>query len=279
MAPRNTPQKALVETQWLAEHLHDGCLRVVEVADQISKYLRGHIPGAVGWDRVQDMEHPVRADLPTPEQFSDLMSWSGIAADTTVVLYSDGLDRHATWAFFVMKLFGHKDVRLLNGGKLKWEQEGRPLTPEETSVTPTRYRIQKNDFSIRATRDEVLRALDKPSVVLLDVRTPEEFEGGEHPEHPQTGIRRRGHIPGAVHCPWEQSLKPDGSFKSLKELRRLYQSLGITPDKEVITYCRLGVRASHSWFVLKHVLGYDMVRLYDGSWNEWGNLVGAPIEK
>ncbi|MBI4288677.1 MAG: sulfurtransferase [Chloroflexi bacterium] len=279
MSTRYAHPEAIVETEWLARHLDDPGLRVVEVNGNVSEYLRGHIPGAVGWEREQDLEHPVRADVPSQEQFSALMSRSGIAEDSAVVLYGDGLNRHATWAFFVMKLFGHKDVRLLNGGKKKWEKEGRPLTRKRTSVTPTRYQVQGTDPSVRATREEVLRVIGKPSVALLDVRTREEFEGRDHPEHPQTGIRRLGHIPGAAHRPWEEALKEDGSFKSLEDLEQLYRSLGITRDKEVITYCRLGVRASHSWFVLKYVLGNSEVRVYDGSWNEWGNLVGAPIEK
>ncbi len=272
--------EVLVETQWVAEHLDDPKIRLLESNEDVLLYETGHIPGALKLDWVGDLNDPVVRDYLDKEHFEQLMSRLGIANDTTVVLYGDKNNWWATYALWVFKLFGHEDVRIMNGGRKKWTDEGRQLTREVPSYPAAQYRAKdRNDSEIRAFRDEVRQLLGK--VALVDVRSPDEFTGKKlhMPEYPQEGALRGGHIPTAQNIPWAQAVKEDATFKSRQELEQLYAGKGITPDKDVIAYCRIGERSSHTWFVLKYLLGYNNVRNYDGSWTEWGNSVGVPIER
>ncbi len=273
--------EVLVSTEWVAQHLGDPSIVIAEVdADLEANYRQGHIPGAVGWGLHTDLEDPVRRDLPTLAQVEGLLGRSGADASTTIVLYGDGNNRSATWAFWVLKYYRHRDVRLMNGGRKKWASEGRPMSTDVPAPTSRTYKAAIPDKTIRATRDYILANLRKPNLKVLDVRTYEEYSGQLSASQgtQQSEIYRRGHIPGAVHIPWDDGSAEDGTFKPADELRRLYESRGVTADKEVVPYCRLGVRASYSWFVLRYLLGYERVRNYDGSWTEWGNSVGVPIE-
>ena len=272
----------LAETEWVAQHLSDPSLVIAEVnTDPSTTYRQGHIPGSVGWALHTDLEHQLRRDIPSIEQIEGLLGRSGVDNDTTVVLYSDGINRSATWAFWILRYYGHQDVRLINGGRKKWIDEGRPLSTDIPTPTPKVYRAQAPNDALRATKDYIVAHLDDPKVKLLDTRTIEEYQGvlTSAPGTPQPDIYRKGRIPGGTHIPWEDGATQDGTFKPADELRHLYEERGITRDKEVIPYCRLGVRASYSWFVLKYLLGYEKVRNYDGSWTEWGNAVGVPIER
>lgn len=274
--------EALVETQWVADHLHDPNVRIVESDEDLLLYDTGHIPGAVKIDWVQDLNDPVVRDYLDSERFAALMRAKGISNDTTVVLYGDKHNWWATYAFWVFKLFGHRDVRIMNGGRAKWIAEGRPLTREVPSYPPGNYVAPpRNDAEIRAFRDQVLEFVRQRKGVLVDVRSPQEYTGERThmPDYPQEGTLRGGHIPTAVNIPWARAVNEDSTFKSIEELRELYASQGVTPDKEVIAYCRIGERSSHTWFVLTYLLGFPNVRNYDGSWTEWGNSVGLPIEK
>ncbi|MGQ9613364.1 sulfurtransferase [Chloroflexus sp.] len=274
--------KALVETQWVADHLHDPNVRIVESDEDLLLYDTGHIPGAVKIDWVQDLNDPVVRDYLDSEQFALLMRAKGISNDTTVVLYGDKHNWWATYAFWVFKLFGHRDVRIMNGGRAKWIAEGRPLTREVPSYPPGNYVAPpRNDAEIRAFRDQVLEFVRQRKGVLVDVRSLQEYTGERThmPDYPQEGTLRGGHIPTAVNIPWARAVNEDSTFKSVEELRELYAAQGVTPDKEVIAYCRIGERSSHTWFVLTYLLGFPNVRNYDGSWTEWGNSVGLPIEK
>ncbi|HEY8477491.1 MAG TPA: sulfurtransferase, partial [Chloroflexota bacterium] len=223
----------------------------------------------------------VTRDIIGKEALEALLSESGIANDTTVVLYGDNNNWFAAWAFWQLKIYGHRDVRLMDGGRKKWVAEGRPLTKEVPRYPRTSYRAQDPDLSIRAFKEQILEKLGKPGFALVDVRSPKEFSGELlAPENlPQEGAQRGGHIPGAANIPWASAVRDDGTFKSPEELRELYASRGITPDKEIVAYCRIGERSSHTWFVLKYLLGYERVRNYDGSWTEWGSSVRVPIEK
>ncbi|MEF3275261.1 MAG: sulfurtransferase [Chloroflexus sp.] len=274
--------EALVETQWVADHLNDPKVRIVESDEDLLLYETGHIPGAVKIDWVQDLNDPVVRDYLDAERFAELMRKKGISNDTTVVLYGDKHNWWATYAFWVFKLFDHRDVRIMNGGRAKWIAEGRPLTREVPSYPPGNYVAPpRNDARIRAFRDQVLEFVRQRKGVLVDVRSPQEYTGERThmPDYPQEGTLRGGHIPTAVNIPWAKAVNEDSTFKSPDELRQLYASQGVTPDKEVIAYCRIGERSSHTWFVLTYLLGYPNVRNYDGSWTEWGNSVGLPIEK
>ncbi|WP_322816264.1 sulfurtransferase [Chloroflexus sp.] len=274
--------EALVETQWVADHLNDPNVRIVESNEDLLLYDTGHIPGAVKIDWVQDLNDPVVRDYLDSERFAALMRAKGISNDTTVVLYGDKHNWWATYAFWVFKLFGHRDVRIMNGGRAKWIAEGRPLTREVPSYPPGNYVAPpRNDAEIRAFRDQVLEFVRQRKGVLVDVRSPQEYTGERThmPDYPQEGTLRGGHIPTAVNIPWAKAVNEDSTFKSIEELRELYASQGVTPDKEVIAYCRIGERSSHTWFVLTYLLGFPNVRNYDGSWTEWGNSVGLPIEK
>jgi len=272
--------EALVDTDWVAAHLNDPQVRLLESNEDIMLYETGHIPGALKLDWVGDLNDPIVRDYLDKDHFEQLLSRLGISNDTTVVFYGDKNNWWATYALWVFKLFGHKDARILNGGRKKWIDEGREIVKDVPSVTPTTYHAQeRNDSEIRAFRNEVLESLGK--VALVDVRSPDEYTGRKlhMPEYPQEGALRGGHIPTAQSIPWAQAANEDGTFKSREQLEQLYGSKGITPDRDVIAYCRIGERSSHTWFVLKYLLGYDNVRNYDGSWTEWGNSVGVPIER
>lgn len=270
----------LVETEWVAQHLNDPAVRIVESNEDALLYDTGHIPGAVRVDWFTTLQHPVRRDFLTKEEFEALCSSLGISNDTTVVFYGDKSNWFAVYAFWLFEYYGHEKRKVMNGGRARWVAENRPLTTEVPSYPPTQYRAKEPDASIRAFRDDVMRHI-QTGLPLVDVRSPKEYTGEliHMPGYPQEGAQRGGHIPGAVNIPWAQAVGEDGRFKSPEVLRELYQSRGITPDKDIIAYCRIGERSSHTWFVLKYLLGYPKVRNYDGSWTEWGNLVGAPIEK
>ncbi len=272
---------ALVETAWVAEHLGDPKVRILEVDVDTSAYEQGHIPGAVGIHWKRDLETPVTRDIATQEQLEKVLGRAGVSNESTVVLYGDNHNWFAAYAWWLLKYYGHEDVRMMNGGRKKWLEEGRPLVSEVPAPPRTVYRARRPDRSIRAFREDVLRAIGKRKFALVDVRSPREFSGELlAPENlPQEGAQRGGHIPGAQNIPWGENVKEDGTFKSAVELRQLYQSRGITADKEIITYCRIGERSSIAWFALKELLGYPKVRNYDGSWTEYGSLVAVPIER
>ena len=273
--------EVLVSTEWLAEHEEDASVVVAEVNTDLQEtYQQGHVPGAVGWGLHTDLEDQVRRDLPGMAQIEALMGRSGIDNSATVVLYGDGNNRSATWAFWVLKYYRHKDVRLLDGGRTKWIAEGRPLSQVEPVPVAATYKAAVPDRTLRAMKEYIVENLRSPSVVPLDTRVYEEYVGEltSAPGTPQPDIYRKGRIPGAVHAPWDDGAAEDGAFRPVQQLREMYEAKGLDPTKEVIPYCRLGVRASYSWFVLKYLLGYPRVRNYDGSWTEWGNASGVPIE-
>ncbi len=273
--------EVLVETEWVAQHLKDPNLRLVEVDVDTTAYDSGHIPGALGWNWKRDTQQPVRRNIPDRAEFEALMRRSGIANDTTVVLYGDNNNWFATFAYWLLKVYGHNDARVMNGGRKKWVDEHRPLTTDMPTIVPAMYHVKDPDPSIRALRAQVQESVARPGRAFVDVRSPKEYAGELlAPENlPQEGAQRGGHIPGAANIPWGQAVRDDGTFKSVDELRALYGGQGITPDKEIIAYCRIGERSSHTWFVLRQLLGYPNVRNYDGSWTEWGSLIDAPIEK
>jgi thiosulfate/3-mercaptopyruvate sulfurtransferase len=273
--------EALVETEWVAEHLNDPNVRVLESNEDVLLYDVGHIPGAVKIDWQADLNDPVVRDYLDAERFSKVVGAKGIRNDTTVVLYGDKNNWWATYTLWVFKLFGHKDVRIMNGGRIKWIAEGRPLTKDVPQYAAGQYHAPKrDDGAIRAFRGDVLRHLEAGGA-LVDVRSPGEYKGEllHMPDYPQEGALRGGHIPTAKNIPWAKAVREDATFKPVEQLKALYQGEGITPDRDVIAYCRIGERSSHTWFVLTYLLGYPKVRNYDGSWTEWGNLVNAPIEK
>ena len=273
--------EALVTTEWVTDHLNDPKIRIVEVDVDTSAYDQGHIQGAIGWNWQTQLQDPVRRDLIEKRAFEELLGRSGISNDTAVIVYGDNNNWFAAWAFWELKYYGHNDVRIMNGGRKKWLEEKRPLTTEASGITPTTYRAKDADESIRARREQVYALFDRRKAAqLVDVRSPDEFTGKViAPPGMTETAQRGGHIPGAMNIPWSQAANEDGTFKSAEALRQLYQSKGITGGTEVIASCRIGERSSHTWFVLKYLLGYHSVRNYDGSWTEWGNLVGAPIEK
>jgi thiosulfate/3-mercaptopyruvate sulfurtransferase len=272
----------LVDTEWVAQHQDDPTVRVIESNEDVLLYDLGHVPGAVKLDWIGDLNDPLVRDYLNTAEFEQLMSRLGIRNDTTVVFYGDKNNWWATYAFWVFQLFGHTNAKVMNGGRKKWVDEGRPLTTDVPQIEPTQYTAQdRSDTEIRAFRDEVLQALKQDNVALVDVRSPDEFSGKKlhMPEYPQEGALRGGHIPGAQSIPWATTVQEDGTFKPREELEQIYNTKGVTSDKDVIAYCRIGERSSHSWFVLKYLLGYDNVKNYDGSWTEWGNSVGLPIER
>ncbi len=279
---------ALVSTQWVEDHLGDENVRIVELDEDVLLYEQGHIPGAVKLDWHTDLQDPIVRDYVGRERFEELCAERGIGNDTTVVLYGDKNNWWATYAFWVFQLFGHTNAKIMNGGRQKWIEEGRPLTREVPSYPRTDYHAaERDDSKIRAFRDEVMGLLGsdrkglKEGTALVDVRSGPEFTGEmlHMVNYPQEGAQRGGHIPGARNIPWATAVREDGTFKSAEELKQNYGSQGVTPDKDVVAYCRIGERSSHTWFVLTYLLGYPKVRNYDGSWTEWGNLVDAPIEK
>lgn len=272
--------EVLVETSWLADRLADPTVRVVEVDVDTAAYELGHIPGAVGWNWTTQLSDRVRRDILSKEDLEALLSQAGITPETTIVLYGDSNNWFAAWAFWELKIYGHRDVRIVNGGRKKWLSEGRELVTDVSQVTPARYQAQEADLSLRAFLPDVQDALKKGETVLIDVRSPQEFTGEilAPPGLPET-CQRGGHIPSARNVPWAKACNDDGAFKSYDELRALYGAEGVAFDKAAIAYCRIGERSSHTWFVLKYLLGVENARNYDGSWTEWGNLVGAPVER
>jgi thiosulfate/3-mercaptopyruvate sulfurtransferase len=279
--------EALVSTQWVAEHLDDTQnFRLVESDEDVLLYDIGHVPNAVKIDWVEDLNDPLMRDYLDPEHFASLMAEKGISPETTVVFYGDRNNWWATYALWVFRLFGHDNVKVMDGGRVKWEAEGREMTQEVPSFPAAEYPTpQRDDSRIRAFRDDVMAHLEKVRASeggLIDVRSPGEYRGEllHMPDYPQEGALRGGHIPGAANVPWARAANEDGTFKSAQELREIYEGeAGLSPDEDTIAYCRIGERSSHTWFVLSYLLGYDNVKNYDGSWTEWGNVVRAPIER
>ncbi|HMV29184.1 MAG TPA: sulfurtransferase [Anaerolineales bacterium] len=271
----------LVETDWVAERLNDPNIRIIESDEDPLLYAIGHIPGAAQVDWFSTLQHPLRRDFLTKEQFEQVASKLGITNDTTVIFYGDKSNWFACYALWLFQYYGHQNVKIVNGGRAKWEKEGRPLVKEVPTFTATTYKAKEADKSIRAFRDDVFKQVDSKKP-LVDVRSPKEYTGEllHMPNYPQEGATRGGHIPGAVSIPWAQAVnEADSTFKTAEELKSLYEGKNIKSDGEIIAYCRIGERSSLTWFVLKYLLGYPTVKNYDGSWTEWGNLVDAPIEK
>ena len=271
----------VVGTEWVAEHLNDPNLRLVEVDVDAEADGVGHIPGAIGWNWTTQLEDQVLRDIPSRDDWNELLSASGIGSDTKIILYGDNNNWFATFAYWLARMFGHEDVVIVNGGRMKWELEGRPLTTEVPEVQRAAYQASGPDEGQRALFDDVQSHIQQAGAALVDVRSPAEFTGEiiAPPGLPETA-QRAGRIPGATNVPWLLAVnEEDGTFKSADELREVYASRGITSERDVVVYCRIGERSSHSWFVLSELLGYDQVRNYDGSWTEWGNVIRAPIEK
>jgi thiosulfate/3-mercaptopyruvate sulfurtransferase len=277
-----TNPEALVDTDWLEANLNDPDVRLIEVDEDTSAYESGHIPGAVGWNWNTDLHAPVGRDYVDQEGLSRLLQRAGVGPETTVVLYGGNNNWFAAYAYWILRYLGYGNVKLLNGGRKKWELESRQMTADVPSYQPTDFRVEgplNSDF--RAFRDYVLDRVQEGNAAFVDVRSPEEYRGEKlAPDHlPQEQAQVPGHIPGAANIPWAKAANDDGSFRSAEELRELYGGAGVTDDKEVIAYCRIGERSSHTWFVLRELLGYQNVKNYDGSWTEYGSLVGAPVEK
>ena len=279
--------ETLVTTEWVAEHLNDPAVRIVEADEDPLLYEAvGHIPNAVKLDWHTDVQNPVRRDFVDKAGFEALMSRYGISNDTTVVFYGDKNNWYAAYSYWLFKLYGHQNAQLMNGGRALWEAQNRPYTKDAPQFPPTTYTAQEPDLSMRAFRRQVESLLESGQIsggaaALVDVRSPDEYTGKlvHMVNYPQEGASRGGHIPGAQNIPWATAANSDGTFKSADDLRAIYGGRGIAPDKEVIAYCRIGERSAHTWFVLTQLLGYPNVRNYDGSWTEWGNLVAAPIKQ
>src|SRR5918999_1970627 len=281
MGENGYAKPVLVTTDWLAEHERDANVVVAEVDENPDLYDEGHIPGAVKLHWRDDLQDQIERDLVDRETFEQLLGSLGIANDTSVVLYGDKNNWFAAFAYWYLKIYGHEDVRILDGGRQKWIDEGRELTTDAPAVAPASYSAKERDESIRSYRDDVLQGLGGDGRALVDVRSPQEYAGEllAPPGYEQEGAQRGGHIPTAQSIPWAQAVRDDGTFKSADELRELYAAKGVTPDRAVTAYCRIGERSAHTWFVLRELLGYQDVRNYDGSWTEWGNLVDVPIER
>jgi thiosulfate/3-mercaptopyruvate sulfurtransferase len=269
----------LVEPEWLEQHLADEQIRIVEVDEDPSLYAQAHIPGAVGFDWKADLQDPIRRDFLGPKDFGELFGSRGVSNDHTVVLYGDRNNWFAAYTYWYLRYYGHHNVLLLNGPRERWIADGRPTSSELPDHPPVTFVAQPGDETIRARREEVLAAIDAPTK-LVDVRSPAEFAGEiiSPSGYEQEGAQRAGHIPGAASIPWAQAVKDDGTFKSADELRHLYGGKGVLDGQDIIAYCRIGERSAHTWFVLHELLGHDRVKNYDGSWTEWGSLVGVPIE-
>jgi thiosulfate/3-mercaptopyruvate sulfurtransferase len=270
----------LVETQWVQDHLDDSSIRIVEVDENPALYADAHIPGAIGFDWKKDLQHQVKRDFLGPDEFGALFGSRGISSDHTIVLYGDRNNWFAAYTYWYLKYYGHDSVKLMNGPREKWIEEGRPTTTDVPKYDSATFTAQPGDKAIRALRDEVTAALGQ-STSLVDVRSPQEFSGEliAMAGYEQEGAQRAGHIPGAASVPWAQAVKEDGTFKSADELRELYTGKGVLNGNDIIAYCRIGERSAHTWFVLHELLGHEAVKNYDGSWTEWGNLVNVPIEK
>jgi len=281
MAENGYAKPVLVTTDWLAEHLNDGDVVVAEVDENPDLYDEAHIPGAVKLHWRDDLQDPVERDIVDRETFERVLAERGIDNGTTVVLYGDKNNWFAAYAYWYLKTYGHADARILDGGRQKWIDEGRELTTDTPSRERKEYNAQERDESIRAYRDEVRKWIEEANRTLVDVRSPGEYSGDliAPPGYEQEGAQRGGHIPGAASIPWASAVRDDGTFKTADELKELYEGKGVSSDKEITAYCRIGERSAHTWFVLRELLGYDDVRNYDGSWTEWGNLVDVPISK
>ena len=270
----------LVDTQWVENHLNDASIRIVEVDENPALYAEAHIPGAIGFDWKKDLQDQLRRDFLGPADFGELFGSRGISNDHTIVLYGDRNNWFAAYTYWYLKYYGHDDVKLMNGPREKWISEGRPTSSDVPDYEAQTFATQEGDQSIRAYRDDVTAALDS-GTRLVDVRSPQEFSGEliAMAGYEQEGAQRAGHIPGAASVPWAQAVRDDGTFKSADELRELYSEKGVVNGNSIISYCRIGERSAHTWFVLHELLGEDDVKNYDGSWTEWGSLVGVPIEK
>jgi thiosulfate/3-mercaptopyruvate sulfurtransferase len=281
MAEDRYAKPVLVSTEWLAEHLLDEGIVVAEVDENPDLYDEGHIPGGIKLHWRDDLQDPIERDLIEREAFEQLMGRFGISNSTSVVLYGDKNNWFAAYAYWYLKIYGHEDVRIVDGGRQKWIDEGRDLSTDVPHHAPAEYAARERDESIRAYRDAVQQAIGAGAKALVDVRSPQEYSGEliAPPGYEQEGAQRAGHIPSAQSIPWAQAVRDDGTFKPADELRQLYEAKGILPSTQVTAYCRIGERSAHTWFVLRELLGYEEVRNYDGSWTEWGNLVGVPIEK
>ncbi len=279
----NYAQQVLVDTETVSKNLGNNSLKIVEVDyDPENAYRAGHLQGAslIWWKR--DINDPITRDIISKSQFEDLLSRNGITTQSEVILYGDFNNWFAAFVFWIFKYYGHENVKIMNGGRKKWEIENRSYTKDEPQIQKTNYVAQPPHEGLRAYLFDVRRALDKKDTVLVDVRSPKEFSGEitAPAEYPMEHAQRGGHIPNANNIPWASAVNDtDGTFKSVEELKKIYETKGVTPDKDVICYCRIGERSSHTWFVLKYLLGYPQVRNYDGSWTEWGNMIGNPIEK
>jgi thiosulfate/3-mercaptopyruvate sulfurtransferase len=273
--------EVLVSTDWVAEHLDDPNVRIVESDEDVLLYDMGHIPGAINLDWHTDLQDQVKRDFLDRAGFEELMRKNGIGNDTTVVFYGDRNNWYATYTYWLFKYFGHKDARVMNGGRAKWEAEGRPMSRDVPSYPKTTYTAQEPDERIRAYRDDVLKQVESGAPALVDVRSVPEYTGEvlHMAGYAQEGAQRGGHVLGAKSIPWATAANEDGTFKSPDQLREIYGGKGITPDRNVIAYCRIGERSSHTWFVLRELLGYPDVRNYDGSWTEWGSMVGVPVAR
>jgi thiosulfate/3-mercaptopyruvate sulfurtransferase len=272
--------EVLVSTEWAAQHLTDPKVRFIEIDVDTAAYHKGHLLGAIGWNWQSDLNDKVRRNIIGPRAFAELNRRFGIRADHTLVFYGDNNNWFAAWALWQFKYYGHADVRLLDGGRKKWELEQRPLTLEPARISePTNYPEPTIELSVRAFRRDIEKIVRAQSADLVDVRSPDEFTGKiNSPSGLSEGAQRSGHIPGARNIPWSKTVNEDGSFKNVDELCKLYDDADIHFGRQIITYCRIGERSAHSWFVLKYLLGAHAVKNYDGSWTEWGNLVDAPIE-
>jgi thiosulfate/3-mercaptopyruvate sulfurtransferase len=275
-----TMADVLVTTDWVAQHATDVGVRVVEVDVDTTAYDQGHVPGAVGWNWTTELCDTVVRDIAPKGKLEDLLGKSGIDNSTAIVLYGDNNNWFAAWAFWQLKIYGHKDVRIMDGGRKKWVAEGRELSTDKPQIAAKTYKAAAPDLSLRSFLPDVQKAVETKSAALVDVRSPQEFTGEilSPPGLPET-CQRGGHIPGAKSIPWGKNCNDDGTFKTLDDLRALYNAQGITGNQPVIAYCRIGERSSLTWFVMKYLLGFGDVRNYDGSWTEWGNLVGARVEK
>jgi thiosulfate/3-mercaptopyruvate sulfurtransferase len=272
---------ALVDTDWVASHLNDDGIRLVEVDVDTSAYDSGHIPGAVGLNWKSQLQQQTVRDIPSKSEWEALLSSAGIGNDTRVILYGDNNNWFAAFAYWLFKLYGHENVQLMNGGRVKWLAEGRETTTDPVSYPATTYKASDPNPKLRASRDDVAAAIDDASAALIDVRSPAEYSGELlAPENlPQEGAQRGGHVPGAANVPWATAVAEDSTFKSAGELKEIYGGKGVTSDKDIIAYCRIGERSAHTWFALTELIGIPNVKNYDGSWTEWGSLVGAPIER
>jgi thiosulfate/3-mercaptopyruvate sulfurtransferase len=273
--------EVLVETDWADQHKQEPLNRIVEVDVDTKAFEEGHIPGAVGWNWQTQLADQVRRDLVPQAELEKLLGDSGIDNGTTILLYGDNNNWFAAWAFWQLKIYGHRDVRIINGGRKKWLAEGRALTKDAAAGQQKTYRASAPDYSLRAYLPDVMKMAGSANGwSLVDVRSADEYTGKilSPPGLPET-CQRGGHIPGALNVPWGRNVNEDGTFKSVSDLKALYEPLGVTPDRNVVAYCRIGERSSLTWFALKYLLGYDKVKNYDGSWTEWGNLVNAPVAR